>query len=145
MFPKGTTNEVQIIPTIYSATGKSDFGVWGITGASIGLQLAGVHEFEAPVSGVRIAVMEDGGMIFDPTFEEVKGALYELVVGGTGDMITMVEMGGKEASEEMIVRGFEYGQKILGELANAQKDFVALVDAKYPITKIDLTIKTGIE
>ena len=41
MFPKGTTNEVQIIPTIYSATGKQDFGVWGITGASIALQLAG--------------------------------------------------------------------------------------------------------
>lgn len=46
MFPKGTVNEVQIIPTIYSATGLQDFGVWGITGASLALQLAGVHEFE---------------------------------------------------------------------------------------------------
>lgn len=145
MFPKGTTNEVQIIPTIYSATGKSDFGVWGIAGASMALQLAGVHQFEAPVSGVRLAVMEDSGMIFDPTFEEVSKALYELVVAGTADMITMVEMGGKEASEEMIVQGFEYGQKILAELSAAQKDFIALVDAKYPITKMDLDIKTGID
>lgn len=144
MFPKGTTNEVQIIPTIYSATGKSDFGVWGILGASIALQLAGVHQFEGPVSGVRIAVMEDGGIIFDPTFEEVNSALYELVVAGTDGMITMVEMGGKEANEEMVVRGFEYAQKVLAELAAAQKDFIALVNAKYPITNIDLAIKSGI-
>jgi len=36
--------------------------------------------------------MEDGGMIFDPTFEEINAALYELVVAGTADIITMVEM-----------------------------------------------------
>ncbi len=88
--------------------------------------------------------MADGGIIFDPTFEEVNSALYELVVAGTDGMITMVEMGGKEASEEMVVRGFEYAQKVLAELAAAQKDFVALVNAKYPITKIDLTTKAGI-
>lgn len=145
MFPKGTTNEVQIIPTIYSATGLQDFGVWGILGASIALQLAGVHEFEGPVSGARVAVMADGGMIFDPTFEEVNSALYELVVAGTDGMITMVEMGGKEASEEMIVRGFEYVGKILVELSAAQKDFVALVNATYPITPISLSTKAGIE
>lgn len=46
MFPKNVINEVQVIPTIYSATGKQDFGVWGITGASIALQLAGVTDFE---------------------------------------------------------------------------------------------------
>jgi polyribonucleotide nucleotidyltransferase len=88
--------------------------------------------------------MADGGIIFDPTFEEVNSALYELVVAGTDGMITMVEMGGKEANEEMVVRGFEYAQKVLAELAAAQKDFVALVNAKYPITYIDLAIKSGI-
>jgi polyribonucleotide nucleotidyltransferase len=144
MFPKGTTNEVQIIPTIYSATGKQDFGVWGITGASIALQLAGVHQFEDAVSGVRLAVMEDGGMIFDPTFEEINNALYELTVAGTADIITMVEMGGKEASEEMIMQGFVYAQKVLSDLSAAQKDFIATVEAKYPITKMDLDVKAGI-
>ncbi len=144
MFPKGTINEVQIIPTIYSATGKQDFGVWGITGASIALQLAGLHEFEGPVSGVRLAVMEDGGMIFDPTFEEVEKALYELVVAGTDGMITMVEMGGKEASEDMVIRGFEYAQKILADMSDAQKDFVSLVHAAYPIPSLTLAKAEGI-
>ncbi len=80
----------------------------------------------------------------NPTFEEINNALYELVVAGTADIITMVEMGGKEASEEMIMRGFEYAQKVLAELSAAQKDFIATVEAKYPITKMDLDIKAGI-
>jgi polyribonucleotide nucleotidyltransferase len=44
----------------------------------------------------------------------------------------------------MVMRGFEYAQKVLADLSEAQKDFVATVNAKYPITKIDLDIKTGI-
>ena len=31
MFPKGTRNEIQIIPTILSSSGESDFGFYGIT------------------------------------------------------------------------------------------------------------------
>ena len=54
MFPKGVTNEVHIVPTILSACGKKDFGVWGITGASLALQIGGVHEFEGPISGARV-------------------------------------------------------------------------------------------
>jgi len=43
------------------------------------------------------------------------------------------------------MRGFEYAQKVLTELSAAQKDFIATVEAKYPITKIDLSVKGGIE
>lgn len=59
-------------------------------------------------------------------------------------MITMVEMGGKEASEELVIQGFEYAQKILADLCAAQSDFIALVNAKYPIAKIDLAKNAGI-
>jgi polyribonucleotide nucleotidyltransferase len=40
MFPKGVQNEVQVISTILSSSNASDFGFWGITGASIGFMLA---------------------------------------------------------------------------------------------------------
>lgn len=46
MFPKGTINDIQIISTILSSSGASDYGFYGITGASLALQLAGVTEFE---------------------------------------------------------------------------------------------------
>ena len=46
MFPKGTRTDVQIISTIMSSSGESDFGFFGITGASLSLMLAGVADFE---------------------------------------------------------------------------------------------------
>lgn len=40
MFPKGTLNDIQIISTIMSSSGTSDFGFYGVTGASLALKLA---------------------------------------------------------------------------------------------------------
>lgn len=54
MFPKGTRTEFQIISTIMSSSGLSDFGWYGVTGASLSIMLAGVKEFEGPIAGVRI-------------------------------------------------------------------------------------------
>jgi polyribonucleotide nucleotidyltransferase len=56
MFPKGITNEVQIIASILSSDGEREYGFHGITGASLALLLAGAKEFEGPVSGARIAL-----------------------------------------------------------------------------------------
>ena len=50
MFPKGTRTDTQIISTIMSSSGLSDFGWYGITGASLSVMLAGVTEFEGPVA-----------------------------------------------------------------------------------------------
>lgn len=139
MFPKGVVNSVQIIPTIMSATGKTDFSFWGITGASLSIQLAGVHEFEAAVSGARIALTTEGEWIFDPTFEQISAARCELLVAGTATEITMVEFQGDQVPEEDVVGGFKRAQEILAELSAAQADFIATYQKSYEITSIDLT------
>jgi polyribonucleotide nucleotidyltransferase len=46
MFPKNTRTDTQIISTIMSSSGFSDFGWYGIAGASLATMLAGVKEFE---------------------------------------------------------------------------------------------------
>lgn len=71
MFPKNTRTDTQIISTIMSSSGLSDFGWYGVTGASLSVMLAGVKEFEGPVAAVRIASDEAGNFIFDPTFEQL--------------------------------------------------------------------------
>lgn len=50
MFPKNTRTDTQIISTIMSSSGLSDFGWYGVTGASLSIMLAGVKEFEGPVA-----------------------------------------------------------------------------------------------
>ncbi len=46
MFPKRVASDIQIISTILSSSGVSDFGFFGITGASLALMLGGISEFE---------------------------------------------------------------------------------------------------
>lgn len=140
MFPKGTRTETQIISTIMSSSGLSDFGWYGVTGASLSVMLAGVKEFEGPVAGVRIASDASGNFIFDPTFEQIESAHLDLTVAGTMDAITMVESQGQEVSNDLMVKAFEYAHAIIKDLCNAQKDFLAEYTKSYTLPATEITV-----
>lgn len=140
MFPKGTRTEVQIISTIMSSSGVSDFGFFGITGASLSLILAGVTDFEGPIAGVRIAVDANGNFLFDPSFSDLAASPLDLTIAGTADAITMVESQGKEVDNEMMIRAFEFGHGIIRELCEAQTDFLSAYTAAYALPTMDLAI-----
>lgn len=140
MFPKGTRTEVQIISTIMSSSGVSDFGFFGITGASLSLMLAGVTDFEGPIAGVRIAVDTNGNFLFDPSFSDLAASPLDLTIAGTADAITMVESQGKEVDNEMMIRAFEFGHGIIRELCEAQTDFLSAYTAAYAIPTMNLAI-----
>ncbi|MDD4530899.1 MAG: polyribonucleotide nucleotidyltransferase [Candidatus Gracilibacteria bacterium] len=141
MFPKGTINEAQIIATMLSSSGASDFGFYGVTGASLSLLLAGCVDFEGPVSGARVIVDQNGKMKFDPTFEELKTAQLDLTVAGSMDAITMVESQGQEVSSEIILKAFDFAFGIIKEIGKAQIDFVEEYKKHYALPSIKLTVK----
>jgi polyribonucleotide nucleotidyltransferase len=140
MFPKGTRTEVQIISTIMSSSGVSDFGWYGITGASLSLMLAGVEGFEGPVAGVRICSDVDGNFIFDPTFDQIRTAHLDLTVAGTLDAITMVESQGQQVENALMVRAFEYAHTMVKQLCSAQIDFVAEYTKVYTLRTTSLKV-----
>jgi polyribonucleotide nucleotidyltransferase len=142
MFPKGVISDVQIISTILSSSATSDFGFFGITGASLALQLAGIHEFEGPVAGVRIVSDEAGNFVFDPSIEGIKAAHLDLVVAGTEDAITMVESQGREVENGLMLKAFEFAHGIIRELCAAQRDFVATYRATHEIPSLTLAKKS---
>jgi polyribonucleotide nucleotidyltransferase len=123
-----------------SSSGLSDFGWYGVTGASLSVMLAGVKEFEGPVAGVRIASDEAGNFVFDPTFEQLQKAHLDLTVAGTLDAITMVESQGYEVSNELMVKAFEYAHSIIRELCHAQKDFMETYMRTYALPETTLTV-----
>ncbi|MBS9784026.1 polyribonucleotide nucleotidyltransferase [Candidatus Gracilibacteria bacterium] len=141
MFSSKTRSEIQIISTILSSTGESEFGWYGITGASLSIQLAGITDFEAPVSGVRIISDQDGNFIFDPTFDEIENAHLDLTVAGTSDAITMVESQGNEVDSELMVKAFEFAHDYIKDLCAAQEDFLKLYQETYEISEIKLIKK----
>lgn len=140
MFPKGTRTDTQIISTIMSSSGLSDFGWYGVTGASLSVMLAGVKEFEGPVAAVRITSDEAGNFVFDPTFDQISSAHLDLTVAGTLDAITMVESQGSEVSNDLMVRAFEFAHNIIKEFCHAQKNFMEAYTAVYSLPETILTV-----
>lgn len=140
MFPKGTRTDTQIISTIMSSSGVSDFGWYGITGASMAIMLAGVEEFEGPVAWVRICRNMDWKFVFDPTFEEIEQSTLDLTVAGTLDAITMVESQWHEVESDTMIAALEYAHNIICDLCRAQQDFVATYTNVHTLPDTTLTV-----
>lgn len=144
MFPKGIVNDTQVICTVLSASGEKELGFWGIIGASLGLQMAGAP-FEGPVSSCNISIMNDGSYIFNPTTQQEKESKLNLLTAGTVDAITMIEAGGKEVSDELMLEAIEYSHNIIKEICAVQDDFVKEYEARFGITKHEATLNLSDE
>ncbi|MDD2486776.1 MAG: polyribonucleotide nucleotidyltransferase [Candidatus Gracilibacteria bacterium] len=142
MFPKGTVNEVQIISSIMSSSGISDYGFYGVTGASLALMLSGSTEFEGPVSGCRVIVDKDDNLKFDPTFEDLLICKLDLTIAGTVDAITMVESQGQEVDDKTVLKAFDFAHAIVKEICAAQTDFVAEYSKIHSLPKSKIVSKS---
>jgi polyribonucleotide nucleotidyltransferase len=119
LFSSGWRYETQIIALLMSADTENDADVLAITGASAALALSEIP-FEKTLAGVRVGII-DGNYVINPTFEERKQSVLDLVVAGTTDGIVMVEAGAKEVTEAQAVGALEAGHAAI-------KQIVAMID-----------------
>src|SRR5207253_634724 len=101
-FPAGWRYESQIIALVLSADTDNDTDVLAITGGSAALALSEIP-LEKTIAGVRVGLV-DGQFIVNPTFEQRKQSLIDIIVAGSKDGIVMVEAGAKEVTEEQVVQ-----------------------------------------
>jgi polyribonucleotide nucleotidyltransferase len=134
LFPKGTTNEVQIICTALSADLEVDPGITAMNAASLALLLSGAP-FEGPIGAVKMGY-KDGKIIVNPTYTECKEGLLDLVVAGTADAITMVEAAAKEVSEAVLLEALDIAHKHIKEICKFQIDYAS----QFEVTKIEAEI-----
>jgi polyribonucleotide nucleotidyltransferase len=123
LFPKGFHEEVQVIATVVSADEKHDADVVGITAASCALMLSSMP-FNEPVAGVRVG-MVDGALKVFPTIAETSGGTLDLVVAGTEQSIMMVEGGGAEVSEDLLVEAIMLAHQEVRKLVALQREICA--------------------
>src|SRR3989441_4193214 len=83
LFPSGWRFESQIIALVLSADQENDTDVLAITGDSAALALSDIP-FEKTIAGVRVG-MVDGEFLVNPTFEQRKRSVLDLVVAGSKD------------------------------------------------------------
>lgn len=123
LFPKGATNDVQIIATVLSADMEVDPATTAIIAASSALMISGIP-FHGPVAAVRMGYITDSEgnnqLIVNPTYEQVEKGRLDLVVAGTPDAITMVEAACKEVPENVMLEALEIAHKHIKKICELQ-------------------------
>lgn len=123
LFPENFFNEVQVITTVFSMLNGDSIETWGITGASLALNLSPIP-FNGIVAGVRIGYV-DGQFIAFPTQEQLKNSKIDMVVAGTKDAVTMVEGESLEVSEEEMVEALMFAQEKIKEIIAIEEEFLS--------------------
>ena len=118
LFPKGTTNDIQIIATVLSADLEVDPVTTAMNAASAALMVSGAP-FAGPIGAVRVGLKDDT-LIINPTYEEEEKGDLVLTVAGTAEAITMVEAGSNEISDEKMLEALELAHSEIKKICELQ-------------------------
>ncbi len=127
LFPKGFTNEVQIIASVISLDSEINSDIPAIIGASAALAISGLP-FDGPIGAARVAYI-DGQYALNPTATELKDSTLDLVVAGTESAILMVESEAAELSETVMLDAVMYGHGQMQTVIQAINEFASEVNA----------------
>src|SRR5512140_1037090 len=117
LFAEGFKCETQVIAFVLSADTDNDPDVCGINGASAALHVSDIP-FLGPIGAVRVGLV-NGQFIVNPTYNEMRESLLNIMVVGTSEGILMIESGAKEVKEETVVDAIEFGHTEIKKICTA--------------------------
>ncbi|MBI5612337.1 MAG: polyribonucleotide nucleotidyltransferase [Gammaproteobacteria bacterium] len=120
LFPKGFTNEVQIIATVMSIDPDIDPDIVAMLGASAALTLSGMP-FKGPVGAARVGYV-DGNYVLNPGLKTLAQSQLNLVVAGTEAAVLMVESEAKMLPEDVMLGAVLFGHEQLRTATNAIRE-----------------------
>ena len=125
LFPKGFTNETQIVATVVSVCNEIDPEIPAIIGASAALAISGAP-FAGPLGAARVGY-KDGSYILNPSKEALQASDLDLVVAGTENAVLMVESEAKMLSEEVMLGAVMFGHEQMQAVVKAINEFATEV------------------
>lgn len=128
LFPEGYQHETQIISMVMSADEENEPDVLSITGASAALYLSDIP-FHNPIAGVRVGLVE-GKYVVNPTYDQQRESLLNLIVAGSEEAIVMVEAGAKEVSEEVMLEALMFAHGEIKKLCQLQRSMFEALGIK---------------
>ena len=129
LFPKGFTNEVQIIATVVSLDKDIDPDIPAIIGASAATVIAGLP-FNGPIGAARVGYT-NGNYILNPTISQLQESQLDLVVAGTENAVLMVESEASELSEEVMLDAVLFGHQQQQVIIQGIREFAAELGTEY--------------
>ena len=119
LFPKGYSNETQVIATVLSADKENDPDIAALVGASAALEISDIP-FNGPIAGVRVGRV-DGEFICNPTPQQLSESEIDLIVAANKDSIVMVEGGAKVVSEDIILDALIFAHDSMKDVFKLQE------------------------
>jgi polyribonucleotide nucleotidyltransferase len=121
LWPKGFTNEVQVICTTLSADLITPYDVLCLNGASAALMISPLP-FMGPVGAVRIGLIDDAFVVNPTLLQTEEESKLDLIVVGTQEGLTMVECGAEEIPEGRLLEALELAHGEIKKLCEVQED-----------------------
>ena len=122
LFPDDFVDEVQIQCSVLSFDRENDPDTVAIIGSSAALALSHTP-FQGPIAAARIGYV-DGKHVIYPTHDQIEQGQMDLIVCGHADGVNMIELGGKEVSEEVVAEGIRLGTEVLAEVISLIDELV---------------------
>ena len=120
LFPSNYHAEVYVNVILFSADGVDMPDALAGFAASAALAASDIP-FEGPISEVRVARI-NGEYVINPTFEQLKQADMDLMVGATEENIMMVEGEMKEVSEQDLLGALKAAHEAIKPMCRLQKE-----------------------
>ena len=122
LFPSNFHAEVYVNVIVFSADGVDMPDALAGFAASSALAVSDIP-FEGPISEVRVARV-DGQFVINPTFEQLKQADMDLMVGATEENIMMVEGEMKEVQEQDLLEALKAAHEAIKPQCRLQKELM---------------------
>lgn len=123
LFPKGFTNEVQVVATVVSLNPDVDPDIPALLGASAALAISGIP-FAGPIGAAKVGY-RDGNYLLNPGMAAVAESQLELVVAGTSDAVLMVESEARGLSEDVMLGAVMFGHEQMQAAIRAINELAA--------------------
>ena len=120
LFPSDYHSEVYVQVMLLSADGVDQPDALAGFAASAAMACSDIP-FECPISEVRVARI-NGEYVVDPTFEQMKDADMDIMVGATKDNIMMVEGEMNEVSEQDLIGALKAAHEAIKPMCVLQEE-----------------------
>ena len=120
LFPSNYHAEVYVNVMLFSADGVDQPDALAGFAASAALACSDIP-FECPISEVRVARI-NGEYVIDPTFEQMKEADMDIMVGASAENIMMVEGEMKEVSEQDMIGALKAAMAAIKPMCELQTE-----------------------
>lgn len=130
LFPKGYRNDVQVVCTVVSVEQDNIPEILAMNAASMALSLSSLP-FTTPIGNVLVGLV-DGKFVLNPTVEEREKSTLHLTVSATEERVMMIEAGGDEIEEDVMIDAIRFGFQGCQNIIKFQKEAMAMFGKEKP-------------